>query len=42
LSLKLKRWAKEAKDLPFACLLLDGFVVEPPEEVAKGMRPYFT
>lgn len=24
------------------CLLLDGFVVEPPEEVAKGMRPYFT
>jgi UDPglucose--hexose-1-phosphate uridylyltransferase len=23
------------------CILLDGFVVEPPEEVAKGMRPYF-
>lgn len=24
------------------CILLDGFVVEPPEEVAKEMRPYFT
>lgn len=24
------------------CILLDGFVVEPPEDVAKGMRPYFT
>ena len=23
-------------------ILLDGFVVEPPEEVAKKMRPYFT
>ena len=25
-----------------SAILLDGFVVEPPEEVAKGMRPYFT
>ena len=23
------------------CILLDGFVVEPPEQVAKEMRPYF-
>ena len=23
------------------CILLDGFVVEPPEEIAKAMRPYF-
>jgi galactose-1-phosphate uridylyltransferase len=23
------------------CILLDGFVVEPPEEVAKDIRPYF-
>jgi len=22
-------------------ILLDGFVVEPPEEIAKQMRPYF-
>lgn len=24
------------------CILLDGFVVEPPEDVAKGIRLYFT
>ena len=24
------------------CILLDGFVVEPPEDIAKGIRPYFT